>query len=202
MTAPITDARSKLLEVAARVYAECGYRGTTTRRIAQEAEVNEVTLFRHFGSKDALLREAIERADQDGRPRLYGDARDPVAELHRWALQTFERLYAHRNLIRQVMGDMVEFPAIAPRVCEDTNHEFDQLAAFLRRLAERGVIRGADEMHLDAASAMLFHSLLSNALWRDVVPEIPPPETCVRMYVELTLRALGVSNPDPSGASS
>ena len=34
------DAREKLLEVAARVYAEAGYRGTTTRRIAQEADLN------------------------------------------------------------------------------------------------------------------------------------------------------------------
>jgi AcrR family transcriptional regulator len=200
MTAPTTDARSKLLEVAARVYAETGYRGTTTRRIAQEADVNEVTLFRHFGSKDALLREAIERADREGRPLLDGEAADPIAELHGWALRTFERLYAHRNLIRQVMGDMVEFPAIAPRVCDDTNHEFDQLAQFFGRLAERGVILESGEAHLSAASAMLVHSLLSNALWRDVVPEIPPPDVCVRLYVELTLRALGVRNPITPGA--
>ena len=202
MTAPTTDARSKLLEVAARVYADCGYRGTTTRRIAQEAEVNEVTLFRHFGSKDALLREAIERADREGKATLDANAADPVAELHRWALDTFERLYAHKNLIRQVMGDMVEFPAIAPRVCDDTNHDFDQLALFMRRLVERGVIPETDEEHLDSASALLFHSLLGDALWRDIVPEIPPPDACVRRFVELTLRALGVSNPDPSGAPS
>jgi hypothetical protein len=120
--------------------------------------------------------------------------------LREWALRTFERLYAHRNLIRQVMGDMVEFPAIAPRVCDDTNHEFDQLAQFFRRLAARGVIPETDEAHLDAASAMLVHSLLGNALWRDVVPDIPPPDVCVRHYVELTLRALGVHTPVTTGA--
>lgn len=202
MTAPTTDARTKLLEVAARVYAVCGYRGTTTRRIAQEADVNEVTLFRQFGSKDALLREAIERADREGRLALDGDAPDPVAELRRWALETFERLHAHRNLIRQVMGDMVQFPAIAPRVCDDTNHDVDQLAQFVRRLAERGVIPEANVAYLNSASAMLFHALLGDALWRDVVPEIPPPEQCVRCYVDLTLRALGASTTDPSGALS
>jgi AcrR family transcriptional regulator len=193
----VPDARTKLLEVAARVYAETGYRGTTTRRIAQEAEVNEVTLFRHFGSKDALLREAIERADREGRPQLDAEAADPLAELERWGLRTFERLYAHRNMIRQVLGDMVEFPAIAPRICDDTNHEFDQLAHFFRRLAARGIVPETDDLHLDAASAMLVHSLLSNALWRDVVPEIPPPDVCVHLYVELTLRALGVRYPVP-----
>ena len=51
--------RDKLIEAAARVYGEYGFRGATTRRIAEEAGVNEVTIFRHFGSKDALIQEVI-----------------------------------------------------------------------------------------------------------------------------------------------
>ncbi|MEO7475110.1 MAG: TetR family transcriptional regulator, partial [Gemmatimonadales bacterium] len=38
------NVRDQLLTAAARVYAEVGYRGATTRRIAQEAGVNEITL--------------------------------------------------------------------------------------------------------------------------------------------------------------
>ena len=53
------EIRDKLLEAAARVFAETGYRGATTRRIAHEAGVNEVTLFRHFGSKGDLIQEAL-----------------------------------------------------------------------------------------------------------------------------------------------
>ena len=47
--------RERILEAAGRVYAKHGFRGATTRLIAMEAEVNEVTLFRTFGSKSALL---------------------------------------------------------------------------------------------------------------------------------------------------
>lgn len=36
-------------------------RGATTRRIAERAGVNEVTMFRRFGIKSALIRAAIER---------------------------------------------------------------------------------------------------------------------------------------------
>ena len=54
-----TDVREQLLQAALRVYAVAGVRGATTRRIAHEAGVNEVTLFRHFGSKDTLLQEAL-----------------------------------------------------------------------------------------------------------------------------------------------
>ena len=51
--------KQQLLDAAVRVYAEGGFRGATTRRIAEEAGVNEVTLFRLFGSKAALIDEAI-----------------------------------------------------------------------------------------------------------------------------------------------
>jgi AcrR family transcriptional regulator len=52
--------RSRIIEAAARIYAAHGYRGATTRRIAEEAGVNEVTLFRQFGSKSALLDAMVE----------------------------------------------------------------------------------------------------------------------------------------------
>ena len=51
------EIRDRILEAAARVYAHHGYRGATTRLIANEAGVNEVTLFRTFGSKDSLFEE-------------------------------------------------------------------------------------------------------------------------------------------------
>jgi len=47
--------KDRILEAAARVYSKHGFRGATTRLIAAEAGVNEVTLFRTFGSKGALL---------------------------------------------------------------------------------------------------------------------------------------------------
>jgi len=199
------DAREKLLEVAARVYAESGYRGTTTRRIAQEADLNEVTLFRHFGSKDALLREAIERADRQSRELLDPNAADPIAELHRWSLAVFQRFYRQKNLIRQVLGDIVERPEIAPSICDETTTaEFDQLIMYLRLLEERGIVHIGDPMLLEASAAMLVHALLSHALWRDLVPEMPVAEECTRLFVEVLLRAVGARTPAgiPEGARS
>lgn len=48
----------RILEVALDVIAERGYTGATTRRIAEAAGINEVTLFRRFGNKKNLLMEA------------------------------------------------------------------------------------------------------------------------------------------------
>ena len=65
MAAPdrILVSRERILEAAARVYAMHGFRGATTRLIANEAGVNEVTLFRSFGSKGALLEAVLEQND-------------------------------------------------------------------------------------------------------------------------------------------
>ena len=51
----------KILLAAIELMAEKGYNGTTTKEIAAHAGVNEVTLFRHFGSKQKLLEAAFDR---------------------------------------------------------------------------------------------------------------------------------------------
>jgi AcrR family transcriptional regulator len=54
---PVTDAT--MFDAALEVLAERGYAGATTRRIAEAAGVNEVTLFRRFGDKRQLILAAI-----------------------------------------------------------------------------------------------------------------------------------------------
>lgn len=56
---PAADTRQRLLDAAADVFARHGLAGATTRAIADAAGVNEVTLFRHFQTKDRLLAAVI-----------------------------------------------------------------------------------------------------------------------------------------------
>ncbi|MEB3050823.1 helix-turn-helix domain-containing protein [Mycolicibacter sp. MYC123] len=56
---PRGEPRRLLLDAARDLFACQDYRGTTTREIAQAAGVTEALLFRHFGSKAALFREAL-----------------------------------------------------------------------------------------------------------------------------------------------
>lgn len=48
------------MRVALRLFSEKGYYPTTTKQIAGEAGVNELTLFRHFGSKGNLFQVTTE----------------------------------------------------------------------------------------------------------------------------------------------
>jgi AcrR family transcriptional regulator len=56
---PPGEARKLLLDAARKLFACQDYRGTTTREIAEAAGVAEYLLFRHFGSKAGLFREAL-----------------------------------------------------------------------------------------------------------------------------------------------
>lgn len=49
------DKRTRILQAAARLFAEHGYESVTTPQIAQEAGVGQGTLYRHVGSKARLL---------------------------------------------------------------------------------------------------------------------------------------------------
>ncbi|HEY7534380.1 MAG TPA: helix-turn-helix domain-containing protein, partial [Thermodesulfobacteriota bacterium] len=53
--------RDKILEVAMRLFAEKGFSGTTTREIAEKADVNEALIFRYFSTKKDLYGAIIER---------------------------------------------------------------------------------------------------------------------------------------------
>ena len=54
-----TNTRRQLLEATLKLISEKGYLGATTREISQEAGVTELTLFRHFGSKEMLFEELL-----------------------------------------------------------------------------------------------------------------------------------------------
>ncbi len=55
-----SSARQRLINAALELFSSQGVTETTTRQIAELAQVNEVTLFRQFGSKQGLLLAVIE----------------------------------------------------------------------------------------------------------------------------------------------
>lgn len=185
--------RDQLLEAAARLYAEAGYRGATTRRIAVLAGVNEITLFRHFGSKDALIREAISRAGPSVVPDMLPQIpREPYREVRDWATAHLAELRERRSLIRTSMGEIEEHPGIFSAENSPPALAAKALSRYLRRLRGSGMAKAPfDEV---AASAMLMGVLFADAMGRDIMPDMyqNDPDQALDQYVRLFLRAIGV----------
>ena len=194
--------RDQLLESAARLYAEAGYRGATTRRIALQAGVNEVTLFRHFGSKDALIREAIARAGSSIEAQALPDPpRDPSRELKDWARAHIAALRKRRLLIRTCMGEIEEHPGIFSGENSPPAVAAKVLCQYLRRLRETGQAKAQfDEI---AASTMLIGVLFADAMGRDIMPDMyrNEPDQALDEYIRLFLRSVGVGRRRNVGAS-
>jgi AcrR family transcriptional regulator len=190
------EIRERILEAAAAVFAEVGFRGATTRRIATEAEVNEVTLFRHFGSKERLLGEAIHAANSKppGSP-LPDRPTKPRSELVAWAREQMVRLRVNRSLIRTCMAEVAERPGMVARPGGQTTMAATQLRTYLVQLKAHGFTT----VRFDPATAapMLLGALFADAMGRDVMPDMYPndPDAAIRTYVDLFLRGLGVATP-------
>jgi AcrR family transcriptional regulator len=183
--------KDALLDVTARLFAEHGWRGTTTRRIAEAAGVNEVTVFRHFGSKAALLAEAIHRQAAEelptGRlPERPGDLRE---ELAAWSTAHHRHMRTNRSLIRTCLAEFEEHPEIAPVAAGPAMESMADLVRYLVAAREGGLI-GPDGS-LEAAAVMLMNALFMDAITRDVIPGCPVSDRdAIGFFVDLILRAL------------
>lgn len=198
--------RQKLLEAAARVYGEYGFRGATTRRIAEEAGVNEVTLFRLFGSKASLINEAL-LAHSTGSPdgvELPDAPADPERELSAWCRAQLAHLRSVRAIIRKAMSEMAEHPEIAPCMKHAPMGAAQQLRRYAARLTSGG--RPVSARETSAACAMLMGALFSDAMGRELMPEMyaQPESAAPALYARLFLRALGCEGglAVPAGASA
>ena len=202
------EVRDRLLHAAVRVFEEAGSRGATTRRIAAEAGVNEITLFRHFGSKSALLSEALAAANRHPvETGLPWDPRDPQAELLAWSRAGYAHLRRHAAMIRTTLGELAESPEAARCVAGNPMRVHSELLGYLHRLRERGMVDL--DWEPDAAANLLMGALFADAVARDAVPEkYPYPEAdAPAKYVKLFLRAIGAvpgpaDGPDAAGAAA
>lgn len=158
-----TDTRERILKTAGRLFAEQGYARTTTRAIAAEAGVNEVTLFRHFSSKQNLLRAFVEQFNAQGFPgtfeqNLTGSYPDDVRFMARAAMQsTIENF----QLLRIMLCDALDVPEIRQAALEGARQNAALFADYFRRQIEAGVVR--DDL-LPEALAQTFDALFSSSL--------------------------------------
>jgi AcrR family transcriptional regulator len=185
--------RDEILTAAAGVFAQHGFRGSTTRRIADAAGVNEITIFRQFGSKEALMREAMQHMTQSaGLETLPESPVDPERELTAWSEAFMQHLRLRNSIIRKTMGEIEERPEMCECASYVPRRASNDLCLYLTALEREGWV--AEKFDPKSAAAMLMGAIFSDAMGRDMMPDVfPQPEgKAAQTYTRLLLRALGV----------
>jgi AcrR family transcriptional regulator len=186
--------RDEILAAAAHVFAQHGFRGSTTRRIADTAGVNEITLFRQFGSKEELIRQAMQYCSHVVSFTPLPDvAVDPENELTAWSESFIRYLRLQSSMIRKTMSEIEERPEMSEMASSVPRKASADLCHYLTALKRQGWI--AEKFDAKTAAAMLMGSIFADAVGRGMMPEVyPPADKAAHMYTQLLLRALGVEN--------
>ena len=190
--------RQRLLDAAYRVCAERGLHGATTREIADEARVNEVTLFRHFGNKEKLIAALFERsvaAQAESLSDTEPDANDLERDLRRYAVRYNEMLFTNQALIRTIIGESRRHPEQARQViCESVKPMRERLTAYLAAAQEAGSVRR--DLIIGPAIDAFTGMLLSGMLRRTGFKELDySQEEYVNQCVDLFLRGIVLVTP-------
>lgn len=190
--------RDRLLEAAAQVFAESGFRGATTRRIAEVAGVNEVTLFRQFGSKSQLLAEAMSCVHPVCGRQLPDEPGDVERELVEWSAAHLESMRGMAAVIRRTLAELDEHPELRAVISEAKTPYHHQLVAYATRVCRPTTAAQRDELR--TACSMLSSALFADAIGREVVPAAYPEgeQTAARKYVRQFLRMLCVTPRSPA----
>lgn len=111
-----TDA--KILEAFSQLVLKFGYKGTTTRKIAEAAGVNESTIFRHFKDKHAMLETLVNRYLQDiDQVAENFQAQGAISLDLMWVAEVYYQfVQAHQAVFLLGLREAYQFPEIAAAV--------------------------------------------------------------------------------------
>jgi len=153
--------RQRLMEAARAEFGDKGIEAATTRGIAERAGCNEVTLFRHFESKQKLLAAVVQDTSEEFLTLCAcgdGFSGDLLEDLTRFARVYNASMERCEGMARAMIGESRRRPTLAKELIGDVLEPFHRsIAAYLEQHRQTGRVR-AD---LDA---MAFAEVLTSAL--------------------------------------
>jgi AcrR family transcriptional regulator len=191
-TSPVEDTRQRIILAAMQLFGQVGYSWASTRSIAETAGVNEVTLFRHFGSKKNLLLACMESFNAGGfaatfEAELSGVYPTDIACMARLQLQnTTENL----SILHLLLSDARNVPELRAAMRSGGGGNMAKVAAYFQRQIEAGVVR--PELPPETL-AWAFDSLFSTPvifanLFEDSQTPVLPNEKTLQALVDLFVR--------------
>lgn len=185
----IDNTRERILRAAADIIAQKGYARATTRGIAEAAGVNEVTLFRHFGSKRNLLSELIQT--RSALPDLAGVIQNQLSGDYRQDLTLFAEIFLQsllkrKDALRLILCEANEIPEIREVVAQIPKQLRQTLTDYLIEQIEKGLIRRLDpELMAQAFLGMFFSYVVAGDLLGGPAAFEQSPDQIIVEFVDI-----------------
>ena len=168
------ERRSQILAVAVSLFSNRGFRGTTTKEIAQAAGVSEAMVFRHFATKEELYAAILDHemcsGDRFDPTKMAAQAilrKDDRAVFESLALGAlnhhekdpeFQRLLLHSALEKHQLAQMFFDGFVRP--------VYEFVSSYIRERQREGALIEIDPaIVVRCFIGMVMHHSLNNNLW-------------------------------------
>ncbi len=184
------DTKDKILDAGLTLFSKKGFLGATTKEIAKKAGVAELTLFRHFSSKERLFEEAIKmRSFLPALKDLLPELRDLAYEdaLIEIANRYLERLSERRELIKIMHSELHLDPAKVREIQQNLVGEIiGTLASYFRGLQRSGMLKDFDpELGARAFLSMFYSYFASQEFMVDKKHRFADRDVVTREFVNI-----------------
>lgn len=179
----------QVYQAVIQIIIERGYAGATTRQMAEAAGVSEVTLFRKYGNKLELVRQAVKAIAQAtnfaAAVRYTGDLQEDLLRV----VQSYQDA-AVRNgpFFAVIFTELPRYPELVESL--DTPLSiFQSIDRLVERYQAEGRLKQEDSRQ---AVAALLGPLMYAGMMRFAMPGERPPSPDLREHVKLFLEGRAV----------
>jgi AcrR family transcriptional regulator len=187
------ETRERIIVAAREVIGRKGKRGATTREIADVAGVNEATLFRHFGTKEALLVATAQHFCgymqlADIAAQCTGEIAGDLLILARTMFARFEAL---QDMIRwSLVEQEYEKDIFAETAWQPQLAILAILTQFMQRRVDSGELRGDPHKLAMVFLGLVFMHALGSKKFPDSLLHRGEPEEALRYYIDVFLNGV------------
>jgi AcrR family transcriptional regulator len=185
--------RQRLLDAAAQTFSRDGIRGATTREIARQAGVNEVTLFRHFKSKEQLLRAVLERglASEVAIMDEHSSWKENLREnMEKYARHYYSHMEKKQGIARAFLAEGQILPQSMQTMIADVIRPVRERLIFILTDAQRAGVVRPDlniECALDAFKNTLYAGMLRQGAY---LPRNYTTDAYISTVVDIFVRGI------------
>lgn len=189
--------RDKILETSIKLFAEKGFNGTTTKEIAEMADVNEALIFRHFSTKRELYGAIIEKKiDEEPGIELpletHKDSKDDKLVFTAIATRMFEKCGKDSSFIRLLHFSALEGHELSDMFFETYVEYVNMLLCdYIETRVSDGAFKKVEPLYASQAFiGMIVNHIIVQELFGDKKRNNTNQKRLVDTYVEIFLNGI------------